>query len=352
MIAILPGVSVALVITWLSVFISNWLGTAVLHSEKGSPISPITIAIILGIAIGNTLGVSKKLAPGLDFCVKKLLRLGIILIGLKLALTDVQKLNPLFLAGVPVVIASGLFFTYIIARRLGVSDGLALVTAAATSICGVTAAVSVAPVVEATDEELSYTVANVTLYGLIGMLFYPYLAHAIFGASSQSAGFFLGTSIHDTSQVMGAALSYQQVFGDKIAMETATVTKLTRNVFLVVVVPILAYFHARRRNTAQRETKLSQLFPTFVLGFIAMVLLRTAGDKFWPSKTWTDGIWFATERVAIACLGAALTSVGLTTQLARLRGLGLKPLYMGGIAATLVGGTGMLLAALIGHTAH
>jgi hypothetical protein len=83
---------------------------------------------------------------------------------------------------------------------------------------------------------VAYTVANVTLFGLVAMLFYPYLAHALFGAASGAVGLFLGTGIHDTSQVMGASLSYKELFRDERALQVATVTKLTRNVFLVAVV--------------------------------------------------------------------------------------------------------------------
>ncbi len=348
MLAYFPGIFVALALTGAAVFVSDHIGHDLMHVTGASPISPITVAIVLGIIAGNLFGVPKKLASGLDVCVKKLLRLGIILIGLKLSLGDVAKDAALILPVVALVIAGGLAITAAFARYVGVSSGLGLVTAAATSICGVTAAVSVAPVVEATEEELSYAVANVTLYGLIGMLFYPYLAHWVFPTQPQSAGLFLGTAIHDTSQVMGAALSYQQVFHDDAAFKFATITKLTRNVFLVVVVPLLAYLHARRGGK-HTETKLSTLFPTFVLGFLAMVAVRTAGDHLWPSPTWSHGIKLLTDTVATWLLGAALAAVGLTTQLSRLRGLGLKPLYVGGAAATCVGLLGMGLAAIAAH---
>lgn len=347
--SVFPGIVAAVAIAGAAILLADWIGSAILHATGPSPVSPITVAILIGIFIGNTAGVSPALSPGLEFCVKKVLRLGIVLIGLKLALGDVQKLA----ICVPVVmgvIAGGLSLTLAISRWAGLPDGLGLLTAAATSICGVTAAVSVAPVIEATEEELSYAVANVTLFGVIGMLFYPYLAHGVFGAASKGAGLFLGTSIHDTSQVMGAALSYKQLFADETAFNVATVTKLTRNVFLVVVVPLLAWLHARRGG-AKRAVKVSDLFPTFVLGFLAMVLVRTAGDAMWPGKTGPAETWIAVhkglaDKAGVFCLGAALASVGLTTNLRKLRNLGLKPLFVGACAALLVGGLGMGLAML------
>src|SRR5690606_41939400 len=123
--------------------------------------------------------------------------------------------------GVPIVaalVAFAIFAVLRIARGAGVSPQLGLLAAASTAICGITATLAVAPSIEADDREVAYTVANVTLFGLFGMLLYPWLAHAVFGDASASAGLFLGTAIHDTSQVMGAALSYRELFGDERAM--------------------------------------------------------------------------------------------------------------------------------------
>lgn len=345
--AILPGVALALAVTGVAMWLSQLIGTHVLGATGASPISPITVAIVLGILIGNAAGTPKVLAPGLDFCVQKLLRLGIVLIGLKLSLGDIVHLGAYGVPVVAVFIVTALASTMWVGRRLGVTDGLGMLTAAATSICGVTAAVSVAPVIEASDEELSYTVANVTLYGVFAMVFYPYLAHLVFGAQSLGAGLFLGTSIHDTSQVMGAALSYKQIFHDEVAFKVATITKLTRNMCLVGVVPLLAYLHARRKGAERRETRSATLFPRFVLYFLAMVLLRTAGDRYWPSDTWKWLVKLLSDQCSLISLGAALASVGLTTQLARLRKLGLRPLWLGGLAATVVGALGMSLATLV-----
>lgn len=339
MLALLPGLGVSLALAWFAVQASLLFGNP-------SPVSPITLAILLGILIGNTVGVPKNLAAGLDFSTKKLLRLGIILIGLKLSLQEVYEKGLIAVPVVMIVIAGGLWFTSLASRWMGVTRGLALVTAAATSICGVTAAVSVAPVVEATEEELSYAVANVTLYGLLGMILYPSLAHFVFGTKSVAAGLFLGTAIHDTSQVVAAAASYENLFHDPAVLGFATLTKLTRNVFLVVVVPLLAYMHARETGTERKQLKLSTLFPTFVLAFLALVVVRTAGDRYWPSKEWAYNCKVVTDTVAPFLLAAALGSVGLTTQLARLKKLGLKPLYVGGAAATCVGVLGMGLAAI------
>ena len=147
------------------------------------------------------------------------------------------------------------------------SDRLSTLAAASTAICGVTATVAVAPTIDADDREVAYTIANVTLFGIVAMFVYPYVAHALFAATSASAGLFLGTSIHETAQVMGAALSYREVFHDEAAMKIATVTKLTRNVCLVAVVPVLAWLHSRSQGSQSKRVNVLKLFPLFVLAF-------------------------------------------------------------------------------------
>ena len=135
------------------------------------------------------------------FSTTTLLRLGIVLVGIRLSVFDVLKLG---LAGVPVVvaaIATGLTVVTWLNRKLGLPPRLGTLIAAGTSICGVTAIVSTAPAIDADEREVAYAVANIVAFGLFGMLVYPYLAHALL-THSESIGLFLGTAIHDTSQVV------------------------------------------------------------------------------------------------------------------------------------------------------
>lgn len=358
---LVPGVLAAAVTVVIAMRIAAYLGAALLAAQgidpagRGSPISAISVAVLLGMAVANLLPLPALLKPGFEFSVKKLLRAGIILVGLKLSLVDVFTKGLLGIPVVAIVITTALLVAPRLARALGVSPRLGILTAAATGICGVTATVATAPVIGADDREVAYTVANVTLFGVLAMLLYPVIAHFFFADQPTSAGLFLGTAIHDTSQVMGAALSYREVYSDETAFQVATVTKLTRNVFLVAVVPLLGFLHARGGGAASKRPPLSQLFPLFVLGFLAMTAIRTAGDyglaasagldaESWKTLTKTLG-----ETWATALLATAMASVGLSTDLRSFRALGLKPLWLGAGAALLVGGTGLALAAIVGR---
>lgn len=360
--SVLPGLGAALALAALAWPLSRWLGALLLTwrgvdpTGRASPVSAIPIAVILGLLVSNLTGPSPRLTPGLDLAVKKALRLGIILVGLKLSVLDVLKVGAI---GVPVVVALvalALVSALGLARLMGVGDRLGALSAASTAICGITATLAVAPAIKADDREVAYTIANVTLFGLVAMLTYPYLAHALFASAPASAGLFLGTAIHDTSQVMGAAIAYKEVYGDERAMEVATVAKLTRNALLVVVVPLLAWRSARRGAGDGQPASIAALFPLFILGFLAMAAARTLGDLglsrgglalgVLGSAAWKSLITALGDQASTLALATALAGVGLSTRLSVLRGLGPRPLLVG-LGAALVVGVGSLVLAWI-----
>ena len=363
---ILPGLGLAVVVMLAAHVLAGWLGRGVMVLQgidpagRPSPVSGIMVAILLGMAVVNTIGVAPVFAPGLSFAMKKMLRVGIILVGIRLSALDVVSLGALAVPLVATIVVVALVVTTWFARRVGVSDNLGTLAAASTAICGVTAALAVAPVIEADDREVAYTLANVTLFGALSMFVDPYLAHALLGKTSAAVGLFLGTAIHDTSQVMGAALSYKELFHDETALKVATVTKLTRNLFLAAVVPLLAYFHARRRGRQEggRRIRIASLFPLFVLGFVAMAIFRSVGDGMlargsaawgvWSAQAWVELAKTLGESWSTAALATAMAGVGLTTRFSVFRGLGAKPLYVGAVSATVVGALALLLAVLVG----
>src|SRR5438093_1544039 len=127
---------------------------------------------------------------------------------------SVNAIGPDVIAGLPVVaicIATALIVVTYVNRALGLSRRLGTLIAVGTSICGVSAIVATAPVIDAEEDETSYAVACITLFGLLALFMYPFAAHGLFG-DPKLAGMFLGVSIHDTAQVAGAGLMYRQLF--------------------------------------------------------------------------------------------------------------------------------------------
>jgi len=361
---LIPGVALAGSVMLVSGWLAGRLGALVLRmqgidpSGRPSPVSGIIVAILVGIAIANFLTLGPFFRAGFELSIRKVLRLGIILVGLRLSFLDVVKLGAWGVPMIATIIVTALVVTVFLARRIGVSDRLGILTAAATAICGVTATVAVAPVIEADDQEVAYTIANVTLFGILAMFLYPWLAHTLFMAVPASAGLFLGTAIHETSQVMGAALSYKDLFNDDVAFKTATITKLTRNVFLVAVIPALGWFHARRQGGAGKTPSLLKLFPVFVLGFLAAALVRSTGEAtlrssglafgIWDAASWQSLVAMIGEKWSYWALGTAMAAVGLTTNLRVFRTLGLRPVYLGAVVTLLVAALSLALATVIG----
>ena len=171
------------------------------------------------------------------------------------------------------------------------------------------------------------------------MLVYPYLAHSLL-STSETIGLFLGTAVHDTSQVVGAALTYKQVYADDVVLRVATVTKLTRNIFLAAVIPLLTWMHMRSRPRGSASGGIggviTTLVPGFVVGFLAMAIVRSIGDatlastgaafgvfsaESWASMTKDLGDFWASQ----VLLGTAMAAVGLNTNFAVFKGVGLKP---------------------------
>ena len=148
-----------------------------------------------------------------------------------------------------------------------------------TSVCGATAIVATAPVINAKKGEVAYSIANITLFGVFSMLVYPYFANIYFDGNSLYAGLFLGTAIHETSQVAAAGMIYDQQFNSPETLNIATVTKLIRNTFLVIMIPLFGYLYNKGNNEG-RTVSILNIFPYFVLGFIAMIIFRKFPNKF------------------------------------------------------------------------
>jgi uncharacterized integral membrane protein (TIGR00698 family) len=357
---LLPGLMAVGVLTWISFWLSDLIGLKLMGFQK-SPVSPVTLTIVMGLLISMIVQLPKTLTPGLSFSVKKVLRFGIILLGIRLTFFDVFKLGAY---GVPIValcIFGALVITTWINSKLNLPERLGTLIAVGTSICGVTAIVAAGPAIDADEEESAYAVMVITIFGLFATLFYPYLANMIFGGQPLQVGMFLGTAVHETAQVIGAGQIYADIFSEPIALDVATITKLVRNLFMVGVIPIMVIHYSRKARDGSfngEKTSFKKLFPVFILGFLALSVFRTFGDvgintgglAFWTLKgaSWSGMIAFI-KKIAEICLVAALAGVGLNTNFKSFTALGIKPLLVGLSASTAVGGISYLAIRLLGN---
>ncbi|MBW2268976.1 MAG: putative sulfate exporter family transporter [Deltaproteobacteria bacterium] len=342
--SVMPGIVIAGLLALAGRELADLIGTDVL-GVGGTPVSPILVAILLGLLIRNAIGLPESYQPGLRLCLQRVLRIGVALLGLRLSLATVGSIG---LTALPIVTASiltALVGVSLINRLLGLPARLGTLVAVGTAICGNSAIVATAPAIGAREDEVSYAVGCVTLFGLLALGVHPFLSHVLFDGDPMRAGLFLGTAIHDTAQVAGAGLLYRQQFGAAEALDAAMVTKLLRNVFMILVIPGMAFLYHRRSDadTASGRPSLRQAVPFFVFGFLALALLRTLGDLgsepfggLLGDAVWTRGVELGIAASAW-CLTLAMAAVGLGTDLTRLRTLGLRPLAVGFAAALTVG---------------
>ncbi len=334
---LIPGIILAFVLYNFAEGLNNIIGIELLNYEK-SPISTAMIAILLGILLGNIFQIREGFLIGLDFTQKYILKLGIIFLGIQLKPFEFLEFGRIAIPLIVLCIISVLIIIKILIKKLKISTRMAYLIAIGSTVCGTTAIMATAPVINANKNEVSYAIANMTVFGIITMLIYPYFANFYFDANPLYVGLFLGTAIHETSQVAAAGLIYDQQFKSTETLNIATVTKLIRNTFLVVMIPLFAFLY-NRGKPRKKNYSIINIFPYFVLGFILMVIVRNLGDELFISSN--QNIWqnviFNIQNLAKIFLSMAMAAIGLSTNLKEIKKMGFKPFIVGFIAMITVG---------------
>ena len=334
---VLPGILLAFILYSLSQGFNNIIGIELLGYSK-SPISTAMLAILIGIFFGNFFKIRESFQKGLDFSREYLLKLGIICLGIQLKPFEFLDFAKIAIPLIIICIISVLIVIKLLIKKLKISTRMAYLISIGSTVCGTTAIMATAPVIKADKNEVSYAIANITLFGILSMLLYPYFANLYFDGNSLFAGLFLGTAIHETSQVAAAGLIYDQQFDSPETLNIATVTKLIRNTFLIVMIPLFAFLY-NRGSMKEKNYSIINIFPFFVLGFIAMIILRNLGDEVF--STYKNDIWIEIidyiKFFSKVFLTMAMGAIGLSTNLKDIKIMGYKPFIVGFIAMLTVG---------------
>lgn len=278
-------------------------------------LSPLVVAVVLGVIAVNVGLIRPAASPGLAFASKRLLRLGVVLLGFRLAVADVLRVGGPGLLLVATAVVLTFFGTRWLGKRLGLPPKLSLLTATGFAICGVSAVAAMEGVIEAEEEDVTFSVALVTLCGTLAMVTLPIIAGMI-GLGGELFGQWVGASVHDVAQVLATA-----AVGGETALEAAVVVKLTRVLFLGPLVAGVA-LSTRRRQRGDATKVAPPIVPLFVAGFLAAVAVRSSGIL-------PEG-WLAVIKLAESLLlTAALFALGTGVELARLRVTGGRGLVLG-----------------------
>ena len=297
-----PGLAVVVTIA----FAASFLG-----EHYGAP--TMLFALLLGMAL-RFLYENEQTVPGVNFAACEILRIGVALLGLRVALSDVVAVGLETLALMAVGIGSTIFFGVAVARIMGLKSRFGALTGGAVAICGASAAMALSAVLpdgKNKEQNTIFAVIGVTSLSTIAMIFYPILTGTL-GHTENEAALFLGGTIHDVAHVVGAGYSISEATGDQ-----ATLVKLIRVAFLVPVVLMFAVaFRARSTGGAS-----AQAFPLFLVGFAAFVLL----NSYVAIPPVIKGFFVDASRFMLV---AAIAAIGLKSDLKELANVGLRPVLL------------------------
>lgn len=291
-----PGIAVSILIGATAQFLSD---------HYGAP--AMLLALLLGLALNFLSEEGSKTAPGINFTARTVLRLGVALLGARISVSMLADLGgPMILlvvAGVAVTILFGLFAS----RFVGRSWRFALLTAGSVAICGASAAMAIAAVLpkhDKSERDLVFTVLSVTVLSTVAMVVYPTLSQ-VFHFDARDSGVFLGGTIHDVAQVVGAGFSISEEVG-----ETATLVKLIRVSMLAPVVVVFS-LAIRIGNLGGKPDggKRPPLLPSFVVGFLVLAAINSVGLVPQTVADWAGDFSRWALLVSIAAVGVK-TSIG------------------------------------------
>ncbi|MBO8148967.1 putative sulfate exporter family transporter [Rhodococcus erythropolis] len=294
---------------------------ALIAGQFTSAVSPLLIAIVAGAVLANTVSLPAKFQPGLAFSAKRLLRVGIALLGLQLMFSDIVGLGWGVIAVVVAIVFLGIAGTMYAGKLLGLSWSQRILIACGFSICGAAAVAAADGVVNAREEELLTAVALVVIFGTLMIPTIPLLADA-FGMNEIEAGMWAGGSIHEVAQVVAAGSALGAT-----ALGVATVVKLAR---VLMLAPVMAFLSIRQRTMVDNTaTKRPPLIPLFVVAFIGCMGLRSTGML--PNE-----LLGLAKTVQTALLAAAMFALGLGVRLSVIRGVGARPFVLAAISTVWV----------------
>ncbi len=337
------GISI-IIATYLAIlFISEPLAQII-----GITVIPVSlICLIIGIIIGNLISLPSSWIRGTNFIKQNILQIAIVFLGLKISFSQVSKVGLSSLA-VIIIVFLIVFILLVILQSIFLKNrGLVNLIGIGTAICGITAIMSSSSVLKSKEQDVAIAVLIVVLWGSIGVFTYPFFVEWFF-SSEISKGLFLGVGIHDTSQVLAASLIHFDINGNSIVLETATLTKLIRNLFLALLIPYLAI--KVQSKTLDQRTILKQItnnIPLFVYGFLFFILLRTVGDQIFTSFPIWKHLLHWNHQLVSTLFGLALIALGLSIKIKELKSLSYSSIVIGLIFSLGVFFVGIILIPMV-----
>jgi len=297
-----------LIIAGLVALAASWLA-----EHYGAPV--MLFALLLGIAV-NFLSQDPRCQPGLEFASRTILRVGVALLGMRITFDQIQSLGVGVLALTAIAVVLTIASGWLLARSARLEASFGALTGGAVAICGASAALAIAAVLPrgpTHERDTVMTVVVVTALSTIAMIVYPLVTAAV-GFDPRGAGVFLGATIHDVAQVVGAGYSISNDAGD-----TATIVKLFRVALLLPAVLVISFLFRANQQPHANITPRPPLLPMFLVAFAALVIINSSG---WVPQSVNAGL----QEASRWCLVTAIAALGTKTSLGDLARVGWRPI--------------------------
>ncbi|MGO2416060.1 YeiH family protein [Cobetia crustatorum] len=304
--AVMPGLLICIIIALATTFIAD---------HYGGP--TLLYALLFGMSL-HFLSEDGPCRAGIEFASKTVLRIGVALLGVRITLEQVASLGVGPVITVILGVVATIMFGALLARLMGLDREMGLLTGGSVAICGASAALALSAVMprNATSERHTImTVVGVTTLSTIAMITYPLIVRVL-GLDDAEAGIFLGGTIHDVAQVVGAGYIISEHTGD-----VSTFVKLLRVAMLVPAVMVFMLLFRNARQANGDEGGKVPMFPTFLIAFVVLVLINSLG---WVPSVVVDGF----TDMSRWCLVAAIAALGVKTSFQKLAVVGWKPVIL------------------------
>ena len=318
----LAGIILTILLAATAKAVSNYIP---MHLISGS-----VLALMLGMLLNPIIKEISIFNTGINFVSKKILKTGIVLMGLTLSFSQVLSVGGYSLIVMTFTLLTAFGGGYIFGRLFNMNWKLSSLISAGTGVCGGSAIAAVAPTIEAHNSDIAYAISATFIFDILMVILFP-IAGRYFGMSDLGFGLWAGTAVNDTSSVVAAGYAFSDAAG-----AFAVIVKLTRTLSIVPIVMIFSIINARenrrlgiKESEQDEQVSIRNIFPYFILLFLVMVAVKSTGII---SADLSSNIASISKFMMVMALGA----IGLTTNFNEVSDSGIKPLFHGFIISSLV----------------
>lgn len=288
------------------------------------------IAIIAGMVITMFIKDKSQLESGIKFTSKKVLQWAVVLLGFGLNLNVIVQTGKQSLPIIISTITVSLVIAFVLCRLMHIPSKISTLVGVGSSICGGSAIAATAPVIDADDEEVAQAISVIFFFNVLAAIFFPTFGKLLgFSTTTGEAfGIFAGTAVNDTSSVTAAASTWDTMWGlGSATLDTAVTVKLTRTLAIIPITLVLAFVRARSEKNSENQNKVSlkQIFPMFILYFVAASVITTIAVSLGVSS----GVFSPVKTLSKFFIVLAMSAIGLNTDIVKLIKTGGKPIFMG-----------------------